>query len=418
MLRLRYSLLFCHYNWNFMKNDHYIRVGVQYFKLVQAPNISGIVNEILVPWNMETLKQDHGKTFLASIPKFDGFTCVPDHLNFQASYNNFYNTYAPLSHILTEGDFKMSLSFVQHVFGEHYELGLDYLKLLFTKPTQILPILCLVSRERSTGKSTFLKWLKLIFENNLTYLTNDSFSSQFNSDWANKLLICIDEVLFNKEELTERIKYLSTTNVNKLEAKGKDRREVEFFGKFILCSNNEENFIKIDHHETRFWVLQVPVIKKEQTEYLELLAKEIPAFLHYLKNRKFFTTHQTRMWFSTDQIETTALKKLVQNNRNRVERELAALLLMVMENHDLEQLDLCPIDALNAVSKTRLRTDLTQIRKILKKDWRLKNQTNSNHYRRFILWGDGSTVLQDAKGRYFTINKSFLLENFEEERTS
>ena len=110
---------------------------------------------------------------------------------------------------------------MKHIFGAHYELGLDYLQLLFTNPTQILPILCLVSRQRSTGKSTFLKWLKQIFENNLTYLTNDSFTSQFNSDWANKLLICIDEVLFNKEELTERIKYLSTTNVNKLEAKGK-----------------------------------------------------------------------------------------------------------------------------------------------------------------------------------------------------
>ncbi|MCK0159000.1 DUF5906 domain-containing protein, partial [Cellulophaga sp. F20128] len=134
----------------------------------------------------------------------------------------------------------LSLKFVTHIFGEHYELGLDYLQLLYLKPIQVLPILCLVSKERSTGKSTFLKWLKEIFDNNMTYLTNDSFSSQFNADWANKLLICIDEVLFNKEELTERIKYLSTTNINKLEAKGKDKREVEFFGKFILCSNNEE----------------------------------------------------------------------------------------------------------------------------------------------------------------------------------
>ncbi len=159
-------------------------------------------------------------------------------------------------------------------------------------------------KERSTGKSTFLKWLKAIFENNLTYLTNDSFSSQFNSDWANKLLICIDEVLFNKEELTERIKYLSTTNINKLEAKGKDKREVEFFGKFILCSNNEENFIKIDGNETRFWVLKVPTLKKENTEFLEALISEIPAFLYFLKHRKLSTDHLTRMWFTPKQIKT------------------------------------------------------------------------------------------------------------------
>ncbi|MCY2687517.1 primase-helicase family protein [Salinimicrobium sp. TH3] len=396
------------------KRKSYIRVGTQYYKIVNAPSISGVENEALVPWNIETIRQDHGKTFLAVIPKYDGFTCIPDHLDFKSSFHDFYNTYAPLSHIIKDGDCEVSFKFVRHIFGTHYELGLDYLQLLFTRPTQILPILCLVSRERSTGKSTFLKWLKLIFENNLTYLTNDSFTSQFNSDWANKLLICIDEVLFNKEELTERIKYLSTTNINKLEAKGKDKREVEFFGKFILCSNNEENFIKIDHHETRFWVLQVPLIRKEQTGFLEALAKEIPAFLFYLKNRKLYSKHQTRMWFTADEIETPALKRLVQNNRNRVERELAGILLMIMEDHDLETLDLCPMDAYNAICKSRLRFDLTQIRNILKKEWELENQGNSNRYQKFLLWGDGTTTFREAKGRYFTINKNFLLENFED----
>lgn len=399
------------------REGSYIRVGTQYYKLVKTPSISGQVNESLVSWNIETIRQDHGKTYLAGIPKYDGFTCIPDHLDFKYSHFNFYNTYAPLSHKLIEGECPISLEFVRHIFGGHYELGLDYLQLLFIKPTQILPILCLVSRDRSTGKSTFLKWLKKIFENNLTYLTNDNFTSQFNSDWANKLVICIDEVLFNKEELTERIKYLSTTNINKLEAKGKDKREVEFFGKFVLCSNNEENFIKIDHHETRFWVLKVPGIKKEQTSYLEKLTEEIPAFLYYLKHRELHSTHQTRMWFSPAQIETPALRKLVQHNKNRIEKELANILMMVMENHDLEKIDFCPMDILNAISKTRLRTDLTQIRKILKKDWKLSSQPNSNKYQKFIIWGDGSTNLTGAKGRFFTITKMFLVENFPEQTT-
>lgn len=414
--------MFCQCNFladlNKMKTEiEYIRVGTQYYKLVEAPTINGNVNEILVSWNIETIRQDHGKTFLASIPKFDGFTCIPNHLNFQSTCNNFYNTYSPLSHQILEGSCPKSLDFIKHIFGDHYELGLDYLQLLYTKPIQILPILCLVSRERSTGKSTFLKWLKQIFENNLTYLTNDSFSSQFNADWANKLLICIDEVLFNKEELTERIKYLSTTNFNKLEAKGKDKREVEFFGKFILCSNNEENFIKIDHHETRFWVLKVPLVKKENTGFLESLEKEIPAFLYFLQHRSLHSTHQTRMWFTPKQIETPALFKLVQNNRNRVEKELASILLMVMEEHDLQEINLCPMDALNALSKTRLRTDLTQIRKILKQDWKFENISNSNRYEKFTLWENGSSNLSTTKGRYFTINKTFILDHFEDQHS-
>ena len=251
----------------------------------------------------------------------------------------------------------------------------------------------------------------------MTYLTNDSFSSQFNADWANKLLICIDEVLFNKEELTERIKYLSTTNINKLEAKGKDKREVEFFGKFILCSNNEDNFIKIDGNETRFWVLKIPVLKKEETDFLNQLKSEIPTFLHYIQKRQLSSEHTTRMWFTPKQIRTAALKRLVRNNRNRVEKELASILFSVMEKFELEEINLCPIDALHLLNKTRVKTDLTQLRKLLKNDWKLVNQDNSNKYQKVTIWSDGDIHMIDAKGRYFTVEKDFLNKNFDDTMT-
>ena len=400
-----------------MSKTPYIRVGTSYYKLVKAPTIAGHFNKILVHWNMETIKQDHGKDHLSTVPKYDGFTCIPNHIDFKQEYQSFYNIYSPLGKSAKEGDLSLSLKFIKHIFGKHFELGLDYLQLLYLKPIQVLPILCLVSKERSTGKSTFLKWLKEIFDNNLTYLTNDSFSSQFNADWANKLLICIDEVLFNKEELTERIKYLSTTNINKLEAKGKDKREVEFFGKFILCSNNEDSFIKIDANETRFWVIQIPSIEKEQTNFLDNLIKEIPAFMHFLEHRELSTSHQTRMWFTAQQIKTNALKKLVQNNRNRVEKELASIILSVMEKFEMEEVHFCPMDALHALNKTRVKTDLTQLRRLLKNDWKLNNQDNSNGYQKFVIWTDGDINLVEAKGRYFTVEKTFLTQNFDEMMT-
>ncbi|WP_339629170.1 primase-helicase family protein [uncultured Maribacter sp.] len=400
-----------------MKTVPYLRVGTSYYKLVQAPTIAGHFNEILVHWNIETIRQDHGKDYLSKVPKYDGFTCIPNHIDFKQEYKGFYNTYSPLPAIPKEGVYQSSLNFVKHIFGKHYELGLDYLELLYTRPVQVLPILCLVSKERSTGKSTFLKWLKAIFDNNMTYLTNDSFSSQFNADWANKLLICIDEVLFNKEELTERIKYLSTTNINKLEAKGKDKREVEFFGKFILCSNNEDNFIKIDGNETRFWVLKIPVLKKEETDFLNQLKSEIPTFLHYIQKRQLSSEHTTRMWFTPKQIRTVALRRLVQNNRNRVEKELASILFSVMEKFELEEIHLCPIDALHLLNKTRVKTDLTQLRKLLKNDWKLVNQDNSNKYQKVTIWSDGDIHMTDAKGRYFTVEKDFLNKNFDDTMT-
>jgi len=397
-----------------METTAYVRVGTTYYKLVKSPSISGHFNEQLVSWNEHTIKQDHGKDFLSTVPKYDGFTCIPNHLQFKKEHHGFYNIYSSLEHSPLEGQIGTTKKFLEHIFGKQIELGLDYLQLLYTRPTQILPILCLVSKERSTGKSSFLKWLKEVFGNNLTYLTNDSFGSQFNSDWANRLLICIDEVLFNKEELTERIKYLSTTNRNMLEAKGKDKREVEFFGKFILCSNNEYNFIKIDGNETRFWVRKIFPIKKEETDFLDRLIVEIPAFLHFLNTRKLHSEQATRMWFTPKQLHTTALKLLVQHNRNRVEKELASILLSAMDKFELESIDICPMDALNLLSKTRVKTDMTQLRRLLKKDWKLENQKNSNSYQRIVIWNNGEINMQDAKGRYFTIEKKFLNQNFDE----
>ena len=97
----------------------------------------------------------------------------------------------------------------------------------------------MVSEERNTGKSTFLNFLKAVFQNNVTFNTNEDFRSQFNADWPGKLLIVVDEVLLNRREDSERLKNLSTTLSYKVEAKGKVRDEISFFAKFVLCSNNE-----------------------------------------------------------------------------------------------------------------------------------------------------------------------------------
>lgn len=123
------------------------------------------------------------------------------------------------------------------------------------------------------------------------------------------------------------------------------------------------------------------------------------------------------MWFTPKQIRTAALRKLVQNNRNRVERELATILLGAMEQFDTEEIHLCPLDALQLLNRTRIRTDLTQLRRLLKRDWKLKNRDNSLSYQKPVIWQDASMQLVDAKRRYFTVEKSFLLENFDEPMT-
>ncbi|SNB06299.1 primase-helicase family protein [Flavobacterium psychrophilum] len=394
-----------------MKNL-YLRVGTTYFKKSLYPSVNGDFIEILIVWSSELIRQDHGKNTLSEVERYDGFICIPENRpeHFKKRVQDYYNTYHQISKSPKEGDITNTMIFLSHIFGDQKEIGIDYLQLLYLKPTQILPILCLVSKERSTGKSTFLKWLKAIFEFNMTFLTNSDFSSQFNSDYTSKLIIAVDEVLFKTNELTERLKYLSTSSSHKTESKGKDKKESNFFGKFILCSNNETSFIKIDPDEIRFWVIRINQFEKEDVHFLNKLILEIPAFLHFLTNRKLSTENNSRMWFTPAQIKTKALQRLVKYNSSKFETELANALLNTMESLDIEVIEFTNTDLLNILNKFRIKYDANEIKTIIKKSWRLEQAKNSNQYQKITVTNDLDFFQNLTKGRYYSVTKAFLLE--------
>lgn len=403
------------------ENIPYLRVGTSYFKIIDKPLISGDKVKVMVRWNRETIISDHGKSFLNNVLKLDGFCCIPNHFGYEQIVDDFYNTYNELPVQPIDNEFSLeelekliphSLQFVKHIFGEQIELGLDYIKLLYEKPTQTLPILCLVSKERSTGKSSFIKWMKAIFGMNMTYIKGDSFSSQFNSDWASMLIVAIDEVFFDKKEITERLKYLSTTDKDKVEAKGKDRQEIEFFAKFILCSNNEDNFIQIDEEEIRFWIRKIRSIPTEDVFFLKKLHKEIPYFLNYLQTRTYFSEQKTRMWFQPEQIMTASLLKLV--NRNKSELLILELLHECFEKMDEEELKVAPNDLYLLLRKqnNRISISANEIRNILKR-WNFIPEDNTKSYQGIELLSHGEYVKVDRRGRFYTIKKFLFYKLFD-----
>ena len=314
-----------------MAHEDFIRVGTTLYKIVNQPRINGGFVKKRIVWNNETLRQDYGKDFIATVPKYDGFCTVPNHVNYQPVVDKFLNLYEPIGHQPKEGEFPHIESLIHHIFGEQYELGIDYLQLLYLQPVQKLPILLMVSEERNTGKSTFLNFLKAVFQNNVTFNTNEDFRSQFNADWAGKLLIVVDEVLLNRREDSERLKNLSTTLSYKVEAKGKDRDEISFFAKFVLCSNNELLPVIIDMGETRYWVRKINRLDSDDTDFLQKLKAEIPAFLYFLQHRTLSTQKESRMWFAPKLTFTPALQRIIRSNRNKIELEMSELCLEVME---------------------------------------------------------------------------------------
>lgn len=305
----------------------YFQVGDDYYKFVKIPNKYKHLETIIVRRQLATIKKLFmnkfgGKNFTDYIPYYEAFCNVPDHLEYAQIINNCFNMYSKFEHVPEEGECDTVLEFLKHIFGYQYDLGLDYIQLLYQRPQQMLPILCLVSKDNQTGKSTFIKFMKSIFTANAVIVGTNDLAGDFNFSWAGKLLICCEETFLEKTQMSEKLKSLSTGEKLLVNRKGKDHSEIDFFGKFILASNNEDRFVQADKYSERYWVIKVPVIKKRDPYMEKKLNQEIPAFLNFLNSRKLTTQNEDRMWFKPEIRRTAALDKLIAANKTAIESEM------------------------------------------------------------------------------------------------
>lgn len=296
---------------------NFVRVGDNYYEMIRKPNVrTDGYEDTLVPRQKGTIIDDFGRKSLKLIKKFKAFVNKPSHVDYKPIIDNCLNQYHRLNyHEEPNVDFPHIRHMMEHLFEEQIELGYDYMQLLYLHPLQILPILCFVSRERHTGKSTFLDFLRMLFGLNVAVVDNTVMTSQFNAFVSGKLLVCVDETaLGDNQKITEYVKMMSTAKKATMQKKGIDHEEVENFTKYVLCANDETRFIYMQNEEIRFWVRKVKPLPKEEIlgNMLEIFHDEIPGFLSFLIQRKMHIEHDqhSRMWFSPDDIHTEALDKL------------------------------------------------------------------------------------------------------------
>ena len=294
----------------------FIRVGDDYYQMINMPNIRTNNMEVkLVPRKKGTIVDDFGKDQIRNVRKFKAFINKPCHLDYKAVIEDCYNLYQPINYVAEPNcPWPHIKKLMEHIFGEQIELGYDYMQLLYLSPMQILPILCLVSQERGTGKTTFLDLIREIYGNNAIIVGNSEITSEFNALVSGKLVVGVDETsLEDNTKVTERLKMMSTAKKVPMQRKGKDHEEIENFTKYILCSNNETRFIYTQEDEIRFWVRKIDQIPAEDNipDILPVLSQEIPGFLSFLLGRQMHIKEaQSRMWFKPKDIETEALLSL------------------------------------------------------------------------------------------------------------
>jgi hypothetical protein len=107
------------------KECSYMRVGTVYYKTIYKPNLYGDKIKLLVRWDSETIKQDHGKDYLSLVPKYDGFGFYPGHVDYKYENLGFINKYHPIKNQAKSGVCDKILDFIRHIFGDQYEFAAD-----------------------------------------------------------------------------------------------------------------------------------------------------------------------------------------------------------------------------------------------------------------------------------------------------
>lgn len=282
-------------------------------------------------------------------------TVVPDHINFQREIINgqgfrFYNIYSPLPNKPIQGKWPHIEKLLRQIVKEYpeetyhyYEMLLDWITIAYFHPMEFLPIIMLVSRDRATGKTSFLNLLKYIFGNNTVIGDNNLLDTNFNSMLAGKLIVGVDEsCLGENKAVGEKLKYLSTTRTILVERKGKDKQEVPSFLKFVLCSNEVRKAVFIAKDEIRFWVMRLTPWDDDEGKiegddetrnYSEFIEEEVPAFLFDLQKRynagKMFVPQRennSRMWFDPKRIYNDDLATMMSGTASNFEGSLMVFL--------------------------------------------------------------------------------------------
>lgn len=127
----------------------------------------------------------------------------------------------------------------------------------------------------------------------------------------------------------------------------------------------------IDAGETRYWVRKINRLQSDDTNFLQRLKAEIPAFLHFLTNRKLSTERESRMWFNPSLLHTEALQRIIRSNRNRLEIEMSELLLDIMATMNVDSVSFCLNDLIVLLMHSQVKVEKHQVRKVVQKCWKL-----------------------------------------------
>ena len=252
---------------------------------------------------------------------------------------------------------------------------------MYEMPQQILPVLVLASTERQTGKTTFLNFLEILFGDNYVNIAPDELTGTFNHLYATKNIIAIDETVLEKQSSVEKIKAIATQKSMAVNQKFVSQYKVPFFGKIIIGTNREHDFMRIDEEEIRFWVRRVGVIKHRITDIEQKMTSEIPYFLRYLQQLPEIDMSKSRMIFTEEEIRTQYLEVVMDESKNTLRKELEMLIEdAFMQDRNMNEFKMTAMDIKKIWFEKNNNYNNPYIHKVLKNDMKVPIGKNQRYY--------------------------------------
>ncbi len=249
--------------------------------------------------------------------------------------------------------------------------------------------------------------MDIIFANNYTQISPEDLHSSFNSQYAYKNIIGIDEAVIDRISAVEKIKSIATARTILVNQKMIAQYRIPFYGKFIITTNRESDFMRIDNEEIRFWIRKLDTIPddKMRSDFFERLIAEVPCFLRYLQDMDTPDFSKSRMVFTREEINNPLLETVKRESRSSLYKDLFIHIQEYFDNNgSVESFQATLSDIKTQWFAHDNRISSSYIKKVLEEEMHIE-KSSDKPIRYQPIYGDPSGFGQKV-GRPYTFNRA------------
>jgi len=208
----------------------------------------------------------------------------------------------------------------------------------------------------------------------------------------------VDESKVEKNSTVEKVKSIATSKFINYKRKFVDPTKIPFYGKMLMATNNERNFIRIDTEEIRFWIRKISLPKHENHNIESDLFKEIPAFLYFLSSQAKIDFTKSRMVFTAAEIGNEQLTDVKIESKSGLFKEITEYFSNFFDsNQDVKAIEFTIKDIKDAFFYNNNQISMNYIRKTLKDDFKYVIADKPSRYTPFTSTDSrvGRTIIID-----------------------